>query len=55
LASDGSILGVKLNKSSGVPGWDEAAEREIRKTDKLPREVNGRIYSPLVISLRPMD
>ena len=53
LAPDGTIVGVKLSKSSGIPGWDEAAERAIRKTDKLPRDAGGRIYSPMIISLRP--
>jgi len=55
LAPDGTIVGVKLRKSSGVPGWDEAAERALRKTDKLPRDVDGRIYTPMAISLRPKD
>lgn len=55
LAPDGTIVGVKLRKSSGVPGWDEAAERALRKTDKLPRDTDGRIYTPMVISLRPKD
>ncbi|RQO35412.1 protein TolA, partial [Variovorax sp. KBW07] len=27
LAPDGTIVGVKLSKSSGLPGWDDAAER----------------------------
>lgn len=55
LASDGTIIGVKLRKSSGVPGWDEAAERALRRTDKLPRDTDGRIYTPMIIALRPKD
>jgi len=55
LAPDGTIVGVKLRKSSGVPGWDDAAERALRKTDKLPRDTDGRIYTPMTISLRPKD
>ena len=55
LASDGTIIGVKLRKSSGVPGWDEAAERALRRTDELPRDTDGRIYTPMIIALRPKD
>jgi colicin import membrane protein len=53
LAPDGTIVGVKLTKSSGLPSWDEAAERGLRKTDKLPRDNDGRIFPSLIVSLRP--
>jgi colicin import membrane protein len=53
LAPDGTIVGVKLSKSSGLPGWDDAAERGLRKTDKLPRDTDGRIFPSLIVSLRP--
>jgi colicin import membrane protein len=53
LAPDGTIVGVKLSKSSGLPSWDEAAERGLRKTDKLPRDTDGRIFPSLIVSLRP--
>jgi len=53
LAPDGTIVGVKLNKSSGLPSWDEAAERGLRKTDKLPRDNDGRIFPSLIVSLKP--
>jgi len=55
LAPDGTIAGVKLLKSSGIPAWDDAAERGLRKTEKLPRDAGGRIYSPLTIRLSPKD
>jgi len=55
LAPDGTIVGVRLRKSSGVPAWDEAAERGLRKTDKLPRDVDGRIFPSLTVALRPKD
>jgi colicin import membrane protein len=55
VAPDGTIVGVKLRKSSGVPGWDDAAERGLRKTDRLPRDVDGRIFPSMTISLRPKD
>ncbi|CAA2104207.1 energy transducer TonB [Variovorax paradoxus] len=53
LAPDGTIVNVKLSKSSGLPGWDEAAERGLRKTDRLPRDTDGRIFPSLIVSLRP--
>ncbi|MDP9930640.1 cell envelope integrity protein TolA [Variovorax paradoxus] len=53
LAPDGTIVGVKLTKSSGLPAWDEAAERGLHKTDKLPRDTDGRIFPSLIVSLRP--
>lgn len=55
LAPDGTIVGVKLRKSSGIPSWDEAAERAIRKTDKVPRDIDGRIIPAMTIGLRPKD
>ncbi|MFH0131123.1 energy transducer TonB [Variovorax sp. VaC1] len=53
LAPDGTIVGVKLSKTSGLPGWDDAAERGLRKTDKLPRDTDGRIFPSLIVTLRP--
>jgi len=54
-ASDGRILASKLIRSSGVPAWDEAVLRAIAKTEVLPRDTDGRVPSPLVISFRPKD
>lgn len=53
LAPDGTIVGVKLSKSSGNPSWDRAAEGGLRKTDRLPRDIDGRIITPLIVELRP--
>lgn len=55
LAPDGTIVGVKLLKSSGVPGWDDAAERALKKTDKLPRNSDGTVPSVMAIQLRPKE
>jgi len=54
-APDGKILASKLTKSSGVSAWDEAVLRAITKTEMLPRDTDGRVPSPLVISFRPKD
>ncbi|MGI4777538.1 MAG: cell envelope integrity protein TolA [Janthinobacterium lividum] len=53
LAPDGTIVGVRLVKSSGLPNWDQAAERGLRKTDKLPRDNDGRTFPSLVVALQP--
>lgn len=52
---DGTIVGRKLLKSSGHKSWDEAVLKAIDKTEALPRDVDGLVPSPLVISFRPRD
>lgn len=53
-APDGTILGSpRLVKSSGVKAWDEAVLRAIEKTEVMPRDVDGRVPTPLLIELRP--
>jgi colicin import membrane protein len=52
---DGTIIGRKLLKTSGVPAWDEAVLKAIDKTEVLPRDVDGRVPPTLVISFRPKD
>ena len=52
---DGTIVGRKLLKSSGVPSWDEAVLKAIDKTESLPRDVDGLVPSSLIITFRPKD
>ncbi|MGD9832069.1 MAG: cell envelope integrity protein TolA [Piscinibacter sp.] len=52
---DGTILGRRLIKSSGVPAWDDAVLRAIDKTEVLPRDTDGRVPPSLEISFRPRD
>jgi len=52
---DGTIVFRKLLKSSGVKSWDEAVLKAIDKTEVLPRDTDGRVPSPLIISFRPKD
>ena len=54
-APDGTIISRKLTKQSGVKSWDEAVLRAIDKTEVLPRDVDGRVISPLTISFTPKD
>lgn len=56
LAPDGTIIGKpRLVKSSGMRGWDDAVVRALEKTEVLPRDVDGRVHSPVVISFRLRD
>jgi len=52
---DGTIISRKLTKPSGVKSWDEAVLRAIDKTEVLPRDIDGRVISPLTISFTPKD
>ena len=54
-APEGTIVGVKLVKSSGLASWDEAVQKAILKTGKLPRDTDGHIPCPMEITFRPQD
>ena len=54
-APDGTIVGQRLIKSSGNKAWDSAVLRAIEKTETLPRDVDGRVPTQIVISFRPKD
>jgi len=54
-APDGTITGRRLVKSSGVKEWDDAVLRAIDRTEVLPRDTDGRVPSPIVITFRPKD
>jgi colicin import membrane protein len=52
---DGTIISRKILKSSGVKNYDDAVLNAIDKTERLPKDVDGRVPSALVISFRPKD
>ena len=54
-APDGTILGRKLVKSSGVPAYDNAVLRAIDKTETLPRDIDGRVPPSLLLVFRVRD
>ena len=51
-APDGTIIGRRLIKSSGVKAWDDAVLRAIDKTEVLPRDTDGRVPSSFEIAFR---
>ncbi len=54
-APDGTIVGRKILKPSGVKAWDDAVIKAIDKTEVLPRDTDGRVPPALVITFRPRD
>jgi colicin import membrane protein len=54
-APDGTIVGSRLLKSSGLKSWDDAVLRAIAKTETLPRDVDGRVPPTLILSLKPKE
>jgi colicin import membrane protein len=50
---DGTIIAKRLVRSSGSKSWDEAVLRALDKAESLPRDVDGRVPSPVVIEFRP--
>ena len=53
MAPDGTITSRRLVKSSGSKSWDEAVLRALDRTEVLPRDVDGRVHTPLTIEFRP--
>ena len=52
---DGTITSQRLVKSSGNKAWDEAVMTAIIRTATMPRDTDGRVPTPLIISFRPKD
>ena len=53
--SDGTIIGRKISKKSGVQAWDDAVLRAIDRTGKLPVDTNGKAPNSITIAWRPQD
>lgn len=51
----GSILSRRLVRSSGNKDWDEAVLRAIDRTGTLPRDVDGRVPSTIIMAFRPQE
>jgi colicin import membrane protein len=52
-APDGTIVGRRLVKSSGNKEWDDAVLRALDRTEVLPRDIDGRVPSPMEIGFTP--
>lgn len=49
MAPDGTIVSRKITKASGVKTWDDAVLRALDRTEVLPRDIDGRVHTPLII------
>jgi colicin import membrane protein len=54
-ALDGSIISQRLIKSSGNKAWDDAVIKAIIRTETMPRDVDGRVPTPMILEFRPKD
>ena len=52
---DGTVASRRIVKSSGIPNWDDAVLKALDRTAKLPLDVGGRVYNPLIIEFRPKE
>jgi colicin import membrane protein len=52
---DGTVVSQRLVKSSGNKAWDEAVIKAIIRTGTMPRDVDGRVPTPMILEFRPKD
>lgn len=50
---DGTIMSQRLIKPSGNSAWDDAVMKAIVRTGSLPRDIDGRVPSPMIIEFKP--
>ena len=58
LLPDGGVLSVKLRRSSGVPAYDAAVERAIKKSEPLPLPSDPAMFGEfrnLTLRFRPVE
>ncbi len=52
---NGTILSQRLVKPSGNAAWDDAVIKALIRTGTMPRDVDGRVPSPMILTFRPKD
>lgn len=55
LLPDGSVASIRLRKSSGVSGFDEAEKRAIEKSAPYPKDKSGSVPSSFIVTHKPKD
>jgi colicin import membrane protein len=55
LLPTGEVTGIRVLRPSGLPEYDAAVERAIRRTDPFPRKPDGTIDRTIVIRFRPVE
>lgn len=54
-APDGTIISQRLIKPSGNKAWDDAVIKAIIRTETMPRDVDGKVPTPMILEFRPKD
>ena len=52
---DGTIVSQRLVKSSGNKAWDDAVIKAIIRTETMPRDVDGKVPTPMILEFRPKE
>ncbi|NMM29114.1 MAG: cell envelope integrity protein TolA [Glaciimonas sp.] len=55
LLPDGTIQSLRLQKPSGVAGFDEAVKRGIEKSEPFPKDKSGQVPSSFELTYKPKD
>lgn len=55
LLPDGTIRSLRLKKSSGVTGFDEAVKRGIEKSEPYPKDKSGEVPPSFELTYKPKD
>ena len=55
LLPDGSLRGVRLRKSSGLPGFDDAVKRAIERSQPFPADNSGKVPGRFTVIHKPKD
>lgn len=55
LLPDGSVASIRKVKPSGVPGFDEAVQRAIEKSQPYPKDKSGTVPSSFIGTHKPKD
>ncbi len=53
--ADGTIISQRLVKSSGNKAWDDAVIKAIIRTGSMPKDVDGRVPTPMILEFRPKE
>jgi colicin import membrane protein len=53
--ADGTIISQRLVKSSGNKAWDDAVIKAIIRTGSMPKDVDGRVPTPMILEFRPRE
>ena len=55
VAPDGAVISATVSKSSGNRAWDDAVQRAVLKTGKLPLDTDGSVQPDMFLDFSPQD